>query len=234
MSWLIGPSRPIVPITAVTASSSGSPAATSAPNATIRMMSVIGSERYSARWKSFSNAFESALSALAPPNCSMRTSGLARAAAYRCRRRCPVRRAVRRAPVRRWIAWASARGTVVASACRGLGRRRGGSRRSLALLAADLIAVRRSAVLRRAVRRWLVCRRWPGLALRARLRALRRALREDVFLRWRVRREFAVAGRDRVAKRRPPAGRLGSVDGFCERAFWLAVRSAALRLGRRG
>ena len=43
-SWLSGPTRPIVATTAVIASSSGIPAATSAPNATSRMRSVIGSE----------------------------------------------------------------------------------------------------------------------------------------------------------------------------------------------
>ena len=53
-----------MPITAVSASSSGSPAATSAPNATIRISSVIGSERNSAFLKSLSNALLSALSAL--------------------------------------------------------------------------------------------------------------------------------------------------------------------------
>ena len=68
-------------ITAVTPSSSGTPAATSAPNATMRISSVIGSERTSAFWKSSSNAFEIALSALASPNCSTHTSGLAFCAA---------------------------------------------------------------------------------------------------------------------------------------------------------
>ena len=63
--------------TAVTPSSSGTPAATSAPNATMRMISVIGSERTSAFWKSFSNAAEMALSALASPNCPTNTCGLA-------------------------------------------------------------------------------------------------------------------------------------------------------------
>ena len=70
-----------MPTTAVTPSSSGTPAATSAPKATIRMSSVIGSERNSAFWKSSSNAFESALSALASPNCSTNSCGLAFCAA---------------------------------------------------------------------------------------------------------------------------------------------------------
>ena len=60
--------RPIAAITAVRPSSSGTPAATSAPNARMRMTSVIGSERNSAFLKSSSNAFESALFALAEPN----------------------------------------------------------------------------------------------------------------------------------------------------------------------
>ena len=63
--------------TAVTPSSSGTPAATSEPNATMRMSSVIGSERTSAFWKSSSKAFEIALSALASPNWPTNTSGLA-------------------------------------------------------------------------------------------------------------------------------------------------------------
>ena len=68
-------------MTAVSARSSGRPAATSAPNATSRMSSVIGSDSVSARLKSSSKAFDSALSADAPPNCSMRSSGCARCAA---------------------------------------------------------------------------------------------------------------------------------------------------------
>ena len=43
----------------------------------MRMMSVIGSERTSAFWKSSSNAFEIALSALASPNWPTKTCGLA-------------------------------------------------------------------------------------------------------------------------------------------------------------
>ena len=62
-------------------SSSGTPAATSEPNATIRISSVIGSERTSAFWKSSSNAFEIALSALASPNWPTKTCGLAFCAA---------------------------------------------------------------------------------------------------------------------------------------------------------
>ena len=64
--------------TAVIASSSGTLAATSAPKATIRMMIVIGSEVISARLKSSSKAFDSALSALASPNCSTRNVGWSR------------------------------------------------------------------------------------------------------------------------------------------------------------
>ena len=57
------------------------PAATSAPKASTRITSVIGSEVTSAFLKSSSNFFEIALSALASPNCSMRSSGFARWAA---------------------------------------------------------------------------------------------------------------------------------------------------------
>ena len=59
---------PSAAITADRPSSSGTPAATSAPNANTRMISVIGSESVSAFLKSSSNAFESALFALAAPN----------------------------------------------------------------------------------------------------------------------------------------------------------------------
>ena len=58
--------------TAVIASSSGTNAASSAPKARIRITSVIGSEVTSAFLKSSSKAFESALSALPSPNCSIR------------------------------------------------------------------------------------------------------------------------------------------------------------------
>ncbi len=70
-----------MPITAVRPSSSGTPAAISAPKATTRISSVIGSESVSARWKSFSNCALSALAAEASPNCSMRSSGCAFCAA---------------------------------------------------------------------------------------------------------------------------------------------------------
>ncbi len=56
-------------------SSSGMPAATSAPNAITRMISVIGSEVTSALAKSSWNAFSSALLALAEPNSATRRSG---------------------------------------------------------------------------------------------------------------------------------------------------------------
>ena len=67
-----------MPSTAVKPSSSGRPAATSAPNATSRMISVIGSERNSARWKSSSNASPSSFSADASPNSPTVTWGCAR------------------------------------------------------------------------------------------------------------------------------------------------------------
>ena len=81
VAWLSSETRPIVPKTADRASSSGSPAATSEPNATIRISSVIGSDSVSAFLKSFSKTSPSALPALASPNCSMRRSGLAACAA---------------------------------------------------------------------------------------------------------------------------------------------------------
>ena len=77
-SWLIGPSRPIVPITAVAPSSSGRPAATSAPNAISRMTSVIGSDSVSAFLKSSSKASPISFSAEASPNWPSVTSGCAR------------------------------------------------------------------------------------------------------------------------------------------------------------
>ena len=73
--WLIGPSRPIAAATAVIARTSGTKAASSAPKARIRITSVIGSEVNSALRKSSSKAFESALSALPSPNCSIRKLG---------------------------------------------------------------------------------------------------------------------------------------------------------------
>ena len=51
-TWLATAERPIVASTPENARRTGSPAATSAPNATSRMISVTGTEEYSARWKS--------------------------------------------------------------------------------------------------------------------------------------------------------------------------------------
>ena len=68
MIWLGSAMSPSVAITALNPSSSGMPAATRAPNATTRISSVIGSESFSAFLKSSENDFDSALSALAPPN----------------------------------------------------------------------------------------------------------------------------------------------------------------------
>ncbi len=76
-NWLGIATRPSVAMTAVSPSNSGTPAATSAPKARIRMISVIGSERNSAFLKSSENDFESALLALAPPNWPTKTFGLA-------------------------------------------------------------------------------------------------------------------------------------------------------------
>jgi hypothetical protein len=77
--WLGSADRPSVAITAVSPSSSGTPAATSAPKASSRMTSVIGSESFSALPKSSLNAWESALDALAEPNSPTWTPGFARA-----------------------------------------------------------------------------------------------------------------------------------------------------------
>ena len=76
--WLSGDSRPSAASTAVMPSSSGMPAATTAPKATSRIASVIGSDVNSARWKSEVMASQIALFALASPNCSTRTDGWAR------------------------------------------------------------------------------------------------------------------------------------------------------------
>ena len=57
-SWLTGRRRPSVAATAVRPSSSGTPAATSAPKASTRMTSVIGTESFSALWKSSEKAFD--------------------------------------------------------------------------------------------------------------------------------------------------------------------------------
>ena len=73
--------RPPVAMTAVTPSSSGRPAATSAPNASSRITIVSGSESVSAFLRSSSNIFETALPVLASPNCSMFSSGCAFCAA---------------------------------------------------------------------------------------------------------------------------------------------------------
>ena len=77
--WLGSATSPSVANTAESASSSGMPAAASAPNARIRIEIVIGSDSFSAFLKSSSNALSSALLALAPPNSPMRTLGLPRA-----------------------------------------------------------------------------------------------------------------------------------------------------------
>ncbi len=68
MTWLSGPMMPIVPITAVIASSSGTPAATSAPKAKSRMIRVTGSEVLSALPKSSETTFWICSFVLASPN----------------------------------------------------------------------------------------------------------------------------------------------------------------------
>jgi hypothetical protein len=56
------------------------PAATSAPNATTRMISVSGMENTPALLRSFANAVSTAFAALAPPNSPMKKAGWARCA----------------------------------------------------------------------------------------------------------------------------------------------------------
>jgi hypothetical protein len=72
-SWLGSATRPSVAATAERPSSSGMPAATSAPKATTRMARVIGMESVSAFLKSSSKDCESALLELASPNCPTKT-----------------------------------------------------------------------------------------------------------------------------------------------------------------
>jgi hypothetical protein len=76
----------MVPMTEVSPSSSGRPAATKAPNANIRMMGVIGSEIVSALGRSSESIFSMDSPELAPPNCSIRSSGCALCAAAVVRR----------------------------------------------------------------------------------------------------------------------------------------------------
>ena len=71
--WLGSATRPSVAMTALNPSSSGMPAATRAPNATMRMISVIGSDSFSAFLKSSENDFDRAFSALASPNSPTKT-----------------------------------------------------------------------------------------------------------------------------------------------------------------
>ncbi len=69
---------PIAPSTAVKPSTTGISAATSAPKASSRIASVIGSDVYSARLKSFVTVAPITWLALAMPNSSIRYSGFAR------------------------------------------------------------------------------------------------------------------------------------------------------------
>ena len=68
--WLSGPIRPIVPTIPVTASSSGTPAATSVPNAMTSRISVIGSDPKVALARSLSKTSMNCSSVLPDPNCS--------------------------------------------------------------------------------------------------------------------------------------------------------------------
>ena len=81
LSWLIGPISPIVASTAVSASSSGTPAATSAPKASSRISRVIGREVNSACLKSSLIDSLSCLLTLASPVSPIVKPGLAACAA---------------------------------------------------------------------------------------------------------------------------------------------------------
>ena len=65
-TWLIAATSPSVASTAVSPSSSGMPAATSAPNAIRRMIRVSGTEKSPARLRSSVNDAVSALFVLSP------------------------------------------------------------------------------------------------------------------------------------------------------------------------
>ncbi len=79
--WLGIATRPIVAMTAEIASSTGTPAAISAPNAMTRMIRVTGSDSVSARLRSFWKNLSICAPTLASPNSSMRSSGCAFCAA---------------------------------------------------------------------------------------------------------------------------------------------------------
>lgn len=74
MTWLTMPIRPVVAMIAVTASSTGSRAATRAPNAMSRMPRATGTAEYSAFLKSSPNASSNVFIILAPPISSIRSA----------------------------------------------------------------------------------------------------------------------------------------------------------------
>jgi hypothetical protein len=76
--WLGIETRPIVASTAEIASSTGTPAATIAPNAITRISSVIGSDIVSALCRSLCTFLSSWAPEVASPNSSMRSAGLDR------------------------------------------------------------------------------------------------------------------------------------------------------------
>ena len=80
-TWLSSSVTPSAASTAVKPSSSGTPAATSAPNATTRISSVIGTEVASALWKSSLTSLLIALLLLAVPSSPMNSPGWARCTA---------------------------------------------------------------------------------------------------------------------------------------------------------
>jgi hypothetical protein len=76
-TWLVSSTRPNAAMMAVSAKTTGSTAATKAPNASSRMITVTGTDRSSARWKSLPAESSAALAKLASPNSSIRKAGLA-------------------------------------------------------------------------------------------------------------------------------------------------------------
>ena len=76
-TWLGMATRPRVAMTPEMASSTGTPAATRAPKARIRMMSVTGRDSVSAFFRSLPTASSICDPTLASPNSSMRSCGLA-------------------------------------------------------------------------------------------------------------------------------------------------------------
>ena len=82
MNWLETAVSPKAVNTEVSPSSTGMPAASSAPKASSRMISVIGTDRNSAFWKSCLSLSSNRLPDEASPNCSTRRPGWSAATAF--------------------------------------------------------------------------------------------------------------------------------------------------------